>query len=119
MNGRASIVYKFDLASPACPPGYDGVYAPRDVTSKALILKKPEPGFTEKARANNRTGRVVLRAVFCRTGEVTDVEVVAWLPDGLTGRAIIAARQIRFRPATKDGRVVSQRVTLEYNFNIY
>ena len=29
------------------------------------------------------------------------------------------ARQIRFEPAQKDGRAVSQHVVLEYDFNIY
>jgi outer membrane biosynthesis protein TonB len=37
----------------------------------------------------------------------------------LTEKAIAAARQIRFQPAQKDGRAVSQWITIEYNFNIY
>jgi hypothetical protein len=50
---------------------------------------------------------------------VQGISVVKGLPDGLTERAISAAKQIRFTPAEKDGRNVSQYVTLEYNFNIY
>jgi hypothetical protein len=50
---------------------------------------------------------------------VQGISVVKGLPDGLTERAISAAKQIRFTPAEKDGRTVSQYVTLEYNFNIY
>ncbi|MDX6695309.1 MAG: hypothetical protein QOF02_3861, partial [Blastocatellia bacterium] len=38
---------------------------------------------------------------------------------GLTEKAIAAARQIRFSPAMKDGRAVSQFVQIEYNFNLY
>jgi hypothetical protein len=41
------------------------------------------------------------------------------LPDGLTEACINAARKIKFIPAMKDGRFVSQYVTIEYNFNIY
>jgi TonB family protein len=52
-------------------------------------------------------------------GDVQGISVVKGLPDGLTEQAIIAAKQIRFRPAEKDGRPVSQYVILEYNFNIY
>jgi outer membrane biosynthesis protein TonB len=44
---------------------------------------------------------------------------VSRLPDGLTEKAIEAARRISFTPAEKDGRKVSQYVTIEYNFNIY
>jgi TonB family protein len=89
------------------------------VTQRAIITFKPEPGFTEEARRNNVTGTVRLRAVLSASGEVTGVSVVKGLPDGLTEKAIAAARQIRFRPAQKDGRTVSQYVVLEYNFNIY
>ncbi|MBA3323229.1 MAG: energy transducer TonB, partial [Pyrinomonadaceae bacterium] len=39
--------------------------------------------------------------------------------DGLTEKAIEAARRITFTPAEKDGRPVSQYITLVYNFNIY
>jgi hypothetical protein len=44
---------------------------------------------------------------------------LATLPEGLTEQAIEAARDIEFKPASKDGRPVSQYVTVEYNFNIY
>ncbi|MCA1556179.1 MAG: energy transducer TonB [Acidobacteria bacterium] len=41
------------------------------------------------------------------------------LRDGLSEMSVNAARGIRFTPATKDGRPVSQYVQVEYNFNIY
>ncbi|MBV9924588.1 MAG: energy transducer TonB [Acidobacteria bacterium] len=90
-----------------------------EVTRKALITAKPEPGFTESARKFDVTGVVRLRAVLSRTGEVTNISVVRYLPHGLTERAIEAAKRIKFTPAQKDGRPVSQYVVLEYNFNIY
>ena len=89
------------------------------MTRKALIVAKPEPGFTEEARKNNVTGVVRLRAILSSGGAVTNISVVKGLPDGLTEKAIAAARNIRFQPAQKDGRTVSQFVILEYNFNIY
>jgi TonB family protein len=90
-----------------------------EVTQRAIITSKPEPGFTEDARKNNVTGVVRIRAVLTASGEVTNISVVKGLPDGLTEKAIEAARQIRFRPAQKDGHTVSQYIVLEYNFNIY
>ena len=89
------------------------------MTRKALITYKPEPSFTEDARKNNVTGVVRLKAILSASGAVTGISVVKGLPDGLTEKAIAAARQIRFTPAEKDGHTVSQYVTLEYNFNIY
>ena len=90
-----------------------------EVSVRAVIISKPEPGFTEEARTQNITGTVRLRAVLSASGEVTGISVVKGLPAGLTEKAITAARQIKFRPAQKDGHIVSQYVTLEYNFNIY
>jgi TonB family protein len=90
-----------------------------EVSQRARIISKPEPGFTEEARRQNVTGTVRLRAVLSSSGEVTNIQVLKGLPDGLTEKAIEAVRNIKFRPAQKDGHTVSQWVTLEYNFNIY
>ncbi len=98
---------------------YTRPFKQNEVTRKAVITFKPEPGFTEEARKNNVTGVVRLRAVLHASGGIQGISVVKGLPDGLTEKAMQAARQIRFTPAEKDGRSVSQYVVLEYNFNIY
>ena len=95
------------------------MYAAREVTRKAQILSRPEPQYTEEARKKNVSGTVLLRAIFSASGQVTNIVAVQRLPDGLTEKAIAAARQIRFVPAQKDGRAVSQHIRLEYNFNLY
>jgi len=97
----------------------DRVFSTTQVTERARVLSKPEPQYTEDARRNQVTGTVVLRAVFSRTGEVTNIRAVNALPFGLTEKAIAAARLIRFRPAAKDGRPVNVYIQLEYNFNLY
>ena len=94
------------------------VFKAGEVTRKARITRKPAPGFTEEARANDVSGVVRLTAVLCRTGRVTDIRVEQGLPHGLTEKAVAAARSIRFRPASKGGRSVSQAVILEYSFNV-
>jgi TonB family protein len=98
---------------------YSKIFSGKDVNSKARVLEKPEPTYTEAARKNQITGTVVLRAVFSSSGAVTNIHAVSSLPDGLTERAIAAARQIRFVPATKDGHPVSMWMELQYNFNLY
>ncbi len=98
---------------------YNKIFSGKDVNSKARVLSKPEPQYTEEARKNQVTGTVVLRAVFTSGGQVTNIRAVSGLPYGLTERAIAAARNIKFVPATKDGRPVSMYIQLEYNFNLY
>jgi TonB family protein len=98
---------------------YNKTFSGKDVTTKARVLSKPEPQYTEDARKNQVTGTVVLRAVFTSGGQVTGIRAVSGLPYGLTERAIAAARQIKFTPATKDGHAVSMYIQLEYNFNLY
>ncbi|HEX5708621.1 MAG TPA: energy transducer TonB [Pyrinomonadaceae bacterium] len=98
---------------------YTRTFSQREVTRKAILTFKPEPGFTEEARKNQVTGVVRLKMVLGANGGVSSISVVKGLPDGLTERAIAAARRIQFQPAQKDGRPVSQWITIEYTFNIY
>jgi TonB family protein len=91
----------------------------REVTTKARILTKPEPEYTEAARRNGISGTVILLAVFAADGKVRNILALQFLPDGLTENCINAARKIKFEPAIKDGRPVSMAVQIEYNFNLY
>lgn len=102
------------------PDGARTVYSSGDdSTQRAVIIRKPEPGYTEQARKNDVSGVVRLRAVLDADGKVKHILVLRGLPDGLTEKAVSAARRIEFRPALRDGRPVAQYVTLEYNFNVY
>ena len=98
---------------------YSKIFTGKEVTAKAKLISKPEPQYTEEARKNQITGTVVLKVVFASSGQVTNIRTVSGLPYGLTERAIAAARQIKFTPATKDGHQVSMWMQLEYNFNLY
>jgi TonB family protein len=98
---------------------YDRVFSPRDVDQKARILSRTEPQYTDEARETQVQGTVVLRAVFSEDGSVRNIRAVSGLPNGLTEKAIEAAREIKFSPALKDGRAVSQYIQIEYNFNLY
>jgi TonB family protein len=99
--------------------GPSHVYTGKDVTTKVRLIAKPEPDYTEEARQSQVTGTVVLKAVFASDGMVKHILVVEALPDGLTERAVRAARKIKFIPATLDGNPVSMYIQLEYNFNLY
>lgn len=101
----------------AGPVDYTRPFKQSEVIKKAVITSKPEPGYTEEAQANGVVGVVRLRGVLNSNGKVTDISVIKGLPDGLTEKCIAAAKRIKFRPAEKDGRKVSQYVVLEYHFS--
>jgi TonB family protein len=98
---------------------YNKTFSSKEVSQKARITSRPEPQYTEEARKNQISGTVVLRAVLGSNGSVSGIRAVSGLPFGLTERAIAAAHQIKFVPAMKDGRAVSQYIQIEYNFNLY
>lgn len=95
------------------------VFSTKDVTTKARVLTKPEPQYTDDARANQVTGTVILRCIFAADGTVKHFLIVRGLPFGLTEQSLRAARRIKFVPATKDGRPVSIFIQLEYNFSVF
>ena len=97
----------------------EGLFTGKQVDSRARLVKKPEPTYTEKARGKQITGTVILKCIFAADGTVKNIRVVQGLPYGLTERSIEAARKIKFIPATKDGKNVSMWMQLEYNFNLY
>jgi TonB family protein len=57
--------------------------------------------------------------IFTADGRIDSIRVVRGLPDGLTEKAIEAAKRIRFQPAVKNGAPVSVRGQLEFSFNLY
>lgn len=127
--GRNGNIGTGDNSRGCCDPGgstgnsrnddLDRVFKQPEVTTRARVLSKPEPQYTEEARKTGVTGAVVLSVVFSRTGQVTNIRAVQTLCCGLTEKAIAAARSIRFIPAMRNGQVVSTYMQLEYNFNLY
>ncbi len=93
------------------------ILSARSVTRRARVLTKPATEFTDAARQANISGMVRLRAVLSSDGQVKYILVLKPLSHGLTEAAIAASRKIKFEPAMKDGRPVSQFVILEYVFH--
>jgi TonB family protein len=92
----------------------------KEVTQRAVVKSKPLPGYPREARAYGVRGAVKLRLILGADGRIRDeVEVLEGLPHGVTEEAIRVARLIKFEPAQKDGRPVSQYVTVVYHFNLY
>ncbi|HEX8560174.1 MAG TPA: energy transducer TonB [Pyrinomonadaceae bacterium] len=96
-----------------------GVLLGSEVDARARITRRPEPRYPPDARTTGARGTVRLRAVLAADGTVRHVLVLKGLPHGLTEECVAAARGIRFEPAVKGGRPVSQFVLLEYNLSLY
>lgn len=87
--------------------------------SKAFVLSKTEPRYTESARRKRINGYVIVLVELRADGFVGEVDVKLGLDPGLDQNAIEAARRTIFVPAVKDRKFVSSRVSMEMTFNIY
>ena len=99
------------------PPEVAG-FSPKEVDVKAEITTKPDPGYTREARRVGVQGVVTLKVLLLADGTLDRVRVVRRVPYGLTENAIRAACEIKFKPAMKAGKEVSQWVTVEYPFRL-
>lgn len=88
-------------------------------TEAIKILAKPRPGYTDAARQAQVSGTVRLRVTFLANGSIGSVSTVSGLPNGLTEKAIEAARAIKFEPAKKGGVPYPVTRQIEYNFTLY
>jgi TonB family protein len=95
-----------------------GGFSAKEVDVKAEVTAKPDPTYTREARRVGVQGVVVLRVLLLANGKIDRVRVVTRVPFGLTENAIRAACEIKFKPAMKAGKEVSQWVTLEYAFRL-
>lgn len=111
-----------DVAELLKPKGRDvekKVFFGMDVSKKARITNKPEPQYTDAARASRVSGHVVLYMTLADDGKVRSVVPIKGVSHGLTEEAIRVARQVGFTPAEIDGRPVSIMIRVEYFFEIH
>ena len=94
--------------------------SPDDGTVTPLkILTKPRPGYTDSARQRGVQGTILLRVVFDAFGRIGPILVTRSLDSDLDRQAVLAARKIRFTPATKNGLPITVVKQIEYSFAIY
>lgn len=89
-----------------------------DNTKPVVILSVPRPVYTAEGRSNKVEGVVLLQVVFTASGQVEVQRVVKGLGYGLDQAAESAARQIQFRPATRDGRPVDFSAVARIQFEL-
>jgi TonB family C-terminal domain len=82
------------------------------------LISKPPVQYTAEARALKVQGDVVLRVTFYANGQVAVQGVLRGLGHGLDEEAQRVAHQIRFRPATRDGRPVDMTTNITITFQL-
>ena len=82
------------------------------------ITDKPKPVYTQEGRAEKIEGEVLLQVVFTALGEVQVQSVLRGLGYGLDESAENAARQIKFRPAEKNGQPIDSAAVIHIVFEL-
>jgi TonB family protein len=82
------------------------------------LISKPPVQYTAEAKQLKVQGDVVLRVTFLASGQVSVQGVLRGLGHGLDEEARRVAQQIRFRPATRDGRPVDRTTNITITFQL-
>lgn len=84
---------------------------------RPVLLNFPMPHYTETARQNRVQGKIRAAVLINEKGAVSSVILLSHLPDGLDDQSILAARQLKFEPATRAGKPVPfwQKVDVEFH----
>ena len=109
---KATIVDPPRAETPYLPP------TPAGTLSKAVQLNQPRPSYTEEARKGGVEGVVRMLVLIDEQGYVKMIRVPRGLPKGLTYQAVDSARQLRFKPATMDGKPIVSATRLEIEFRL-
>jgi TonB family protein len=116
-DGLIEAIRENSPALPAPTPAPDpGPVDLGDLVPRSVNLVKPD--YTPEAKQAKTMGVVKLALELDENGRVTSVTRLSILPNGLTERAVEAARVSTFRPATRDGKPAKATGILTYNFRI-
>ncbi len=105
-------------------PGMTQVAAAPKMTTQVVrateveVLSKPPVRYTNEARQLHVEGDVVLSVTFLASGQVVVHSVLQGLGHGLDEEARRVAEQIRFRPATNNGRPVDVTTKITITFQL-
>jgi hypothetical protein len=100
--------------SQSCPTP---VYSAKEVTRRAKIIDPANLNALYEAFGRDAHGRVIIDAVLCRSGKVTDIKVIESAPPTMGEFVARAVSLIRFTPAELDWHSVSQSQRFEFLIN--
>jgi TonB family protein len=87
-------------------------------TNPVEITFKPNPIYTDEARALRLEGEVLLEVMFAANGQLHVNRVVRGLGHGLDEAAIAAANKMRFKPALRNGQPVDSTAVVHVVFQL-
>ena len=91
--------------------GEDGVKSP-------VLIKEIKPRYTDSAKARGVQGVVEVTADVLSNGSVGAVKVTQSLDPDLDEQAVVAVKEWKFKPATKDDKPVDVEVQIELTFTL-
>lgn len=117
VNKKAEI--RFESLDPAVPAAFGPNDEPRESdpneTRSLIVLRVPRPAYNPSG-TSRINGTVPVQVTMLATGQIGAIVADAKLDRGLAESAVDAARQIKFIPATVNGKPVDVRRTLVYSF---
>ena len=93
------------------------IYDAKDVKVPAKITGLPQFQTVPKAWEPGVEAHVVIEAILCRTGSVTEFKVIKSEPPNAANFAMMALSNMTFKPAEANWHSVSQRQRFEVTFN--
>jgi hypothetical protein len=93
------------------------IYTTKEVARRAAITEQADFRVIYEAFGNDVQAHVVVEAVLCRSGRVTDIKVIDISPPKIRQFVVDALSFIRFKPAEMNYHTVSQRQEFEFSIN--
>src|SRR5689334_4051806 len=85
-------------------------------TTPPKLVQAVQPVYPEAKLASGVSATVALVLTLDDTGQVTEVEVASSAGEDFDQAASDAAKQLKFEPATRDGKPVASRVPFRFQF---
>lgn len=101
------------------PIVFDAAAAPEPNVTPLRIISRPRAEYSNRARKAGVSGFIRLTVGFSVDATVKHILITKPLGFGLDEQAVKAARSIKFEPAIKNGKPISQVKVIEYSFTIY
>jgi TonB family protein len=80
------------------------------------VIFNPEPNYPQEARKGHAAGTIIIEMIVGRDGRPRDVKVNRGISPELDQAAVDAAEKWRFQPGTKEGKPVSIKISVEFDF---
>ncbi len=89
---------------------------PPCIDKPPVIVHSPDPAYPKDTQKKKGQGGVILQLIVGTDGLPHDIHVTGSLGPGFDAEAIKAVRQWRFKPATSDGKPVSDWISINVIF---